>query len=473
MHTLKKIAIVGRPNVGKSSLFNAIIKKKVAIVDEEEGITRDRIYRQTELFGYPFEVIDTGGIDAKSKAAFNDEIRYQAKVAIEEADSIILVVDGTLGVHALDQEVAKILRKTNKPLTLAINKVDNPTRYTDYHLFASLGIPTAVAVSALHGVQIAELLEKALHSFDKNQKAIEKKQTPCIAICGRPNVGKSTLLNSLLDEERSIVSPLAGTTRDTIDTDINIDGKPYTLIDTAGIRRRHKERDVIEKFAHLRTEHAIERSNLCLVLLDAQSGITTEEKKIIRMIEEAQKGCILLFNKWDLVKGFRMEHCLKGITEEIPFLAHCPKLFISAATKRNLDKIFPAVNQMLLSQSARISTGRLNKMLIAAMQKYHPPAIQGKRLRIYYMAQVDINPPHFVLFVNNAKLMVPSYKRYLMNEIRDHFQFNGIPLMLTLRSKDKDFAARRGLPQRSAHRDKDLGMIQHVIEQVSDDALSD
>jgi len=465
MSQIKKVAIIGRPNVGKSSLFNAIMKKKIAIVDEEEGVTRDRLYRQTDLFGYPFEVIDTGGINAKSKAAFNDEIRFQAEVAIQEADSIILVVDGMLGPHALDMEVAKILRKTNKPLTLAINKVDNPSRYTDEYKFASLGIETMIPVSALQNTNIAELLELALHSFNRNESAIQRPTYPCIAICGRPNVGKSSLLNAFLDEERAIVSPIAGTTRDAIDTNVVIGDKTYTLIDTAGIRRRHKEKEHVGKFSYMRTQLAIERSDLCLVVLDAQSGITTEEKKIISMIEDAKKSCILLFNKWDLVKGFRMEHCLKGIELEIPFAAHCPKIFISATSKRNIEKIFPAVEETLASQSARISTGRLNKMLMASMQKYHPPAIKGKRLRVYYMAQVTTKPPHFVLFVNSASLMAPSYKRYLVNEIRDNFQFNGIPLILTLRSKDKDFTAKRGLAQKGRHIDRDLGTIQQVAEE--------
>ncbi len=465
MSHMKKVAIVGRPNVGKSSLFNQVIKKKVAIVDEREGVTRDRLYRQADLFGYPFEVIDTGGIDGKSKADFNTEIRRQAEIAIEEADSIIFVVDGQLGPHDLDREIAKILHKTDKPVTVAINKIDNPRTQTQQYLFSSLGFESMVSVSSTHGYNIAELLETALASFNKKEKITTRSTNPCIAICGRPNVGKSSLLNAFIDEERSIVSPIAGTTRDAIDTDIVIGDRHYTLIDTAGIRRRHKEKESVEKFSALRTQHAIERSDICLVVLDAQSGITQEEKKIIRMIEDEKKGCVLLFNKWDLVKGFRMEHCLKGIELEIPFVAHCPKIFISALTKRNVDKIFPVVEEVLAHFATRISTGKLNKMLMAAMQKYHPPAIQGKRLRVYYMAQVGTKPPHFVLFVNNANLMTASYKRYLMNEIREHFSFSGVPMILDMRSKDASFAAKRGLSATHRHQDRDLSHIEQVAEE--------
>jgi GTP-binding protein len=258
-----------------------------------------------------------------------------------------------------------------------------------------------------------------------------------VAIIGRPNVGKSSLVNYLLDEERCIVSPIPGTTRDSIDIPIELDGVEYNLIDTAGIRRKKAEHEVVDKFAAIRTERAIERSDVCLLMLDAQQGVTREEKKIANSIEEAGKGCILLFNKWDLVKGFRMEHCLKGVEEEVPFLKHCPKLFLSAKTGRNLEKIFPLVQQVHEDAQKRISTGQLNKFIGACLQKNHPPMIQGKRLRIYYMAQVGVQPPAFVVFVNFPNLMTETYKKYIYNSFREKYQFLGVPLQIYLRGKER------------------------------------
>ena len=252
---------------------------------------------------------------------------------------------------------------------------------------------------------------------------------------GRPNVGKSTLLNALVGDQRSIVSPIAGTTRDSIDTEVSFVDKSYIFIDTAGIRKKHKQKEAIEKFAHIRTTGAIERSDVCLLMIDAQEGITTEEKKIATVIEKAQKCCIVLINKWDLVKGFRMEHTLRGIEEEVPFLAHCPKICCSALTGRNLDKIFEAIDRVLEAYHLRISTGKLNRYLTLAMQQYHPPVLGGKRLRVYYMTQVATRPPNFVLFVNNPKLCEPTYKKYLVNALRETFGFEGVPLTFQLKPK--------------------------------------
>lgn len=437
MTRLPKLAIVGRPNVGKSALFNRICKQKIAIVDEAEGITRDRLYAEGELFGHPFMVIDTGGIDPRSRIPFNEEIKRQAEIAIEEADAIIQVVDGVIGATELDKEVATILLKTKKPVCLAVNKIDNLSQVQLMHHFHSLGIKEIIPVSAAQGWQIAELLEAALKDLPPHLEEEELAESIKIAIVGRPNVGKSSLVNFLLDEERCIVSPIPGTTRDSIDNSFTYEDQLYTLIDTAGIRRKGAEHEVVDKFAAIRTERAIERSDLCLLLLDVQEGMTAQDKKIANRIEEAGKGCIILLNKWDLVKGYRMEHCLRGIEEEVPFLKYCPKIFISAKTGRNIDKIFPMVEEVYENSMKRITTHQLNKFIGSALQRNHPPMIMGRRLRIYYMAQVDIQPPKFILFVNYPTLMTETYKKYLYNQFREVYAFTGVPLTLHLKGKEK------------------------------------
>ena len=378
MSKLLKLAIVGRPNVGKSALFNRICGKRLAIVDEAEGVTRDRLYSEAEIFGMPFQVIDTGGINPRSQAAFNQQIKQQAEIAIEEADSIVMVVDAQVGITDLDQELAHILLRTKKPLCLAVNKIDDITQENSVYNFQSLGITRMIPVSAAHGLHIAELLETAFEDFDRSPLEYEKSKDIKIAVVGRPNVGKSSLVNYLLDEERCIVSPIPGTTRDSIDVSFTHEGDLYTFIDTAGIRRKHAEHEVVDKFAAMRTERAIERSDICLLMLDAQQGITTQEKKIANFIEESGKGCVLLLNKWDLVKGFRMEHCLRGIEEDVPFLNHCPKIFISAKTGRNIEKIFPTVKAVYASSKERITTHQLNKFIASCLQKKSSSYGHGK-----------------------------------------------------------------------------------------------
>jgi GTPase len=432
-----KVAIVGRPNVGKSALFNRICKKNIAIVDEAEGITRDRLYIDTDFFGRPFQLIDTGGIDARSKAQFNEHIKRQAEIAIEEADTLIMVVDAHIGITSLDKEISEILHRTKKPVCLAVNKVDNQSQEHLKYEFQSLGIEKMVAVSAAQGWHIAELLEAAFATFPSGESLTDTDQAVQLAIVGRPNVGKSSLVNYLLDEERCIVSPIPGTTRDSIDIPFEYEGSQYNLIDTAGIKRKHAEHEVVEKFAAIRTERAIERADICLLMLDAQQGMTREEKKIANAIEEAGKGCILLFNKWDLVKGFRMETCLKGVEEEVPFLKHCPKIFMSALTGRNVDSIFAMVKQVHEDSLKRISTGQLNKFIGACLQRNHPPMLQGKRLRIYYMAQVGVQPPRFVVFVNHPNLMTETYKKYIYNQFREQYSFSGMPIEIYLRGKKR------------------------------------
>lgn len=433
--SLPKLAIVGRPNVGKSALFNRICKKRIAIVDEAEGITRDRLYAETDLFGRPFEVIDTGGIDPRSKAPFNELIKRQAEIAIEEADTLIMVVDAQVGITELDQEVAQVLLRTKKPVTLAVNKIDNPDKEGEIYNFLPLGITQMTAISASQNWHIAELLEMAMEPVPVTESEETSDDTIHLSIIGRPNVGKSSLVNKLLNDSRCVVSPIAGTTRDSIDIPFQFGDDSFTLIDTAGIRRKHAEHEVVDKFAAIRTERAIERADVCLLMLDAQQGMTTQEKHIATTIEEKGKGCVLAFNKWDLVKGFRMEHCLRGVEEEVPFLKHCPKIFMSATSGRNMEKIFPLVKEVYEQSRQRITTHQLNKFVEGAMQRVHPPMIGGKRLRIYYMAQVDIEPPKFVLFVNQPKLMADSYKRYLYNQFREEYAFTGVPLQFHMRGK--------------------------------------
>ncbi|MGA8164084.1 MAG: ribosome biogenesis GTPase Der [Waddliaceae bacterium] len=435
------LAIVGRPNVGKSALFNRICRKRIAIVDEAEGITRDRLYAESDFFGTPFEVIDTGGMDPRSDILFNEQICRQAEIAIEEADTLVMVVDGQVGITSLDQEVAKILHRTRKPVCLAVNKIDHHANVYLVHEFHSLGIEKIIAVSATQNWHIAELLEAALADVISPSLTQDEEENPQrgirVAIIGRPNVGKSSLINYLLDDERCVVSPIPGTTRDSIDVTVIQGDQRYTFIDTAGIRRKHSEHEAVEKFAAIRTQRAIDRADICLLMLDSQQGITAQEKRIARMIEEAGKGCMLLFNKWDLVKGFRMEHCLKDLREEVSFLRHCPSLMVSATEGRNIEKIFMGIQDIYASSLRRITTPLLNQFIEKTMQKNHPPMLRGKRLRIYYMAQVGVQPPIFVMFVNYPDLMADAYQKYLYNQFRLAHGFAGVPLSFRLKGKKK------------------------------------
>lgn len=432
---LPKIALVGRPNVGKSALFNRICQKRISIVDEQEGITRDRLYAKADLFGRPFILIDTGGIDFSGSIPFAELVKKQAEIAIEEADAVVLVVDGQVGVSVYDEEVAKKLKRSKKPVFIAVNKIDRHGDDEKIHPFYSLGIKEVFGVSALQGYNIAELLEAALKTIVIEEEPPLPEDVIRVAIVGRPNVGKSTLLNQLLKEDRSIVSPIAGTTRDAIDILYEQNGQKYLLIDTAGIRRKKAEKEVVDKFAAIRTDEAIERADVCLLILDSFEGFTTQERRIAAEIEEMGKSCILLFNKWDLMKDLRMEHAMRGVKETAPFLAHCPTIFMSAIDGRNVGKILPTVNEVNAARHLRIGTGALNKFIERCLQKYHPPMIQGRRLRIYYLTQVAANPPRFVLFVNKPDLMTESYRKYLVNNLREEFPFPGCPLVFELRGK--------------------------------------
>lgn len=432
---LPKIAIVGRPNVGKSALFNRICKKRIAIVDEAEGITRDRLYAKSELFGKEFELIDTGGIDPKSKLPFNELVLEQTKLAIEEADSLIMVVDGQGMASELDRRVADMLIKTKKPVCLAINKIDDPSKQLLVHEFHCLKIERMQAISASHGWRIAELLELACMDFKKQQPEIHDSSKIRLAIVGRPNVGKSTFINKMLQEPRCVVSEVAGTTRDSIAVPFFFNDQEYTLVDTAGIRKKRAEHEVVDKFAAIRSHNAIDEADVCVLMLDARDGLTTREKKIANEIEKRGKSCVLVLNKWDLVKDCRMEHCLKSIYDEAPFLEYCPALFVSAKTGRNLDQVFNAAKRVYQERLRKLSTGELNRFIEKALHKNHPPMLMGKRLRIYYITQVDSAPPHFLFFVNSPGLMARGYQRYLYKQFRKNFGFEGSPVFFHLKGK--------------------------------------
>ncbi len=442
-----RLALVGRPNVGKSALFNRICKKRIAIVDEAEGVTRDRLYADADFFGKPFEVIDTGGINPQSDVPFQEEIRRQAEIAIEEADVIVMVVDATVGITSLDEFVARLLLRTGKNLVLAANKIDDLSKMDLVYPFYSLGISKVVGVSATQNFQVAELLEAAFQDVQICEEEQTAHDTIRVAIVGRPNVGKSTIVNYLLDEQRCVVSPIAGTTRDSIDIEIVAEDQRFTLIDTAGIRRKGAEHDVVEKFAAVRTQRALERADICVLIIDAERGITTQEKRIAFEIEAQGKGCIVLFNKWDLVKGFRMEHCRKSFEIDTPFLNHCPLLFVSGKTGRNLENLFKIIKEVDEQQKRRVTTGQLNKFVEKAIQKCHPPMLDGRRLRIFYLAQVDVKPARFVLFVNKPKLMTDTYKKYLINQFRETYGFLGAPIQFFLKGRNtKEETAERPAP---------------------------
>lgn len=427
--------MIGRPNVGKSALFNRIAKKRIAIVDEMEGVTRDRLYAEAEVFGRTFEIIDTGGIDENSGIPFAEEVKRQAEIAIEEADSLIMVVDSRIGLTSLDENVAQLLLKSGKPVTLAVNKVDNPHDEASTAPFYSLGIEALLPISATHGNNVAELLEIALSSCPEKEQSEEAPGIK-VAIIGRANVGKSTMINNLLNEERCVVSPIAGTTRDAIDVTVEFEGEQFTFIDTAGIRRKKSEHEVVDKFSSIRTERAIDRADICILMIDSEEGMTTQEKRIARQIEKEGKGCLIFCNKWDLVKGFRMEHCKQSLEMEASFLSYCPKVFGSALTGRKVVEIFPIIKEIYVEMQKRISTGQLNKFIEKVVQKVHPPMLKGKRLRIYYMAQVDHAPPRFVFFVNNPDFLAESYKKYLVNQFRETYCFKGVPLVFYLKGKN-------------------------------------
>ncbi len=430
--TLPKIVIVGRPNVGKSSLFNRILQRKAAIVADKEGVTRDRLCQKGTFRDKPFFLIDTGGLES-SEIPFAKELKKQADIALKEADIIFLVVDGTSGITLFDERITDKIRKMKKPIYLIVNKADTTEKEKNMgFLFHSLGIEKTFFVSCLHNRNVELLMEEVTQDFVEEEVDDSRVK---VAIVGRPNVGKSTLLNALLQQDRVIVSHEMGTTRDAVDEVFEREGKQYLFIDTAGIRKRNKEKEVEELFSYIQAEKAIERADICLLLLDSKEGMTVEEKRLFQRIEDKGKGCILLFNKWDLIKGFQMEHSLQGIQREAPFAKFLPSLFISAKNKRNIEEIFPLIDTVHANLTKEISTPSLNQFLEKQLQNVSPPMIQGKRFKIFYASQAGKKPPQFIIFANKASLLAGSYKRYLIHQIRKEYDFMGCPIRFYVKGK--------------------------------------
>ena len=437
------VAIVGRPNVGKSMLFNKLTGKRVSIVEDTPGVTRDRIYGDCEWCNRSFALVDTGGIEPGTDSDMLKFMRRQAEIGIELADAIIMVVDVRSGVTAADQDVATMLRKSRKPVALAVNKCDsiglvNP----DVYEFYSLGIGDLFETSAVHGHGTGDLLDWVLQNIPGEDEQEEESDTIQVAIVGKPNVGKSSLLNQILGEERVIVSNVAGTTRDAIDSYFENETGKYCFIDTAGMRRKSKVDDVIEKYSNLRSISAIERADVCLILVDANEGVTEQDTKIAGLVHEAGKAAIIVVNKWDAVDNKEtntMRDLENQVRKDLSYMLYAPVVFLSALTGQRVDKLFPMIQEVYQQNTSRITTGALNSILAEATSRVQPPTDKGRRLKIYYMTQASTKPPHFVIFCNDARLFHFSYQRYLENQIREVFGLKGTPVRITIRQKgDKE-----------------------------------
>jgi GTP-binding protein len=431
------VAIIGRPNVGKSTLFNKIVQKRISIVENTPGVTRDRIYGQAEWLSHEFSVIDTGGIEPYTNDEMLISMRCQAQLAIDMADVIIFVVDAKAGVTANDHEIATIIRKTSTPYILAVNKLDGYEKQNLMYEFYQLNLGEPIPISAEHGLGIGDLLDEVIARFKEKTDTIDQEKRCRIALAGRPNVGKSTLINTLLGEERVIVSNIPGTTRDAIDTDFDYEGKNYTIIDTAGLRRKNKIYENIERYSTVRSIKAIEESDLCLLMLDATTGIGEQDLKIAGLIEARAKAVMIIVNKWDAVE--KETNTMKKLSDEIRrrfhFIDYAPILFISALNKRRTDKIMPQVQLVLDEYKRKISTGLLNSMINDAILMHQPPSKSGRRLKIYYGTQTDICPPTFTFFVNDVELLQTSYRKYLLNRMREAFEYKGVPILLKFKSR--------------------------------------
>lgn len=436
------VAIVGRPNVGKSTLFNALAGEMISIVKDFPGVTRDRIYADVEWLNHPFTMIDTGGIEPDSKDLILSHMRNQAEIAIETADVIMFIVDVRQGLVDADFKVADMLRKSHKPVVLVVNKVDSFEKFMpDVYEFYNLGIGDPLPVSASSRLGIGDMLDEVIKYFPKEDKNEEEDERPRVAIIGKPNVGKSSMINRLLGENRVIVSDIAGTTRDAIDTAVTYHGKEYVFIDTAGLRRKNKIKEDLERFSIIRTVAAVERADIVLVVIDAQEGVTEQDAKIAGIAHQRGKGVIVVVNKWDAIE--KDDKTIYKHTNEIrdilSFMPYAEILFISALTGQRFTKMFDAIEMVIQNQSLRVNTGVLNEILTEAVALQQPPSDKGKRLKIYYMTQVSVKPPTFVVFVNSKELMHFSYTRYLENKIRESFGFKGTSLRFIIRErKDKE-----------------------------------
>ena len=437
------VAIVGRPNVGKSMLFNRLAGKRLAIVEDTPGVTRDRLYADCEWLGHSFTIVDTGGIEPNTDSEILRFMRTQAEIAIDNADVIILVCDLQTGVTAADMDVAGMLQRSRKPVVLAVNKSDKPGHTDpDVYEFYNLGLGDPIPVSAIHGLGLDEMLDACLAHFPQEQEAEEEEDLIRVAIIGKPNVGKSSLVNRILGEERVIVSDMAGTTRDAVDSYFENEYGKYCFIDTAGMRRKSKVTDRVEQFSVLRATMAIDRADVCLILIDALEGVTEQDTKVAGLAHEAGKASIIVVNKWDAVENKddkTMDKMREQVRTGFSFMPYAPILFLSALTGQRVPKLYERINAVREMSMLRIRTGNLNSVLADATNRVQPPTDKGRRLKIYYMTQVGIQPPHFVVFCNDARLFHFSYQRYLENQIRNTFGLEGTPIKLTIRQKgDKE-----------------------------------
>ena len=435
------VAIVGRPNVGKSMLFNRLVGQRLSIVEDTPGVTRDRLYAECEWCGRKFDIVDTGGIEPSTDSEILLFMREQAQIAIDAATVIILVTDLRTGVTAADKDVANMLLRSKKPVVLAVNKADS-TGATDLGVyeFYSLGLGDPIPTSAVHGHGTGDLLDECVKYFPPQEEEEEESDVIQVAIIGKPNVGKSSLTNRILGEERVIVSNVAGTTRDAIDSYFENELGKYNFIDTAGMRKKSKVDDSIEKYSVLRATMAIERSDVCLIMIDAQDGVTEQDTKVAGLAHEAGKACIIVVNKWDLVEkdGKTMDRMREDIRRDLSYMTYAPIVFISAATGQRVSRLFELINYVNDQAATRITTGMLNSVLADAQTRVQPPTDKGRRLKIYYMTQVGVKPPHFVIFCNDKKLFHFSYQRYLENQLRSVFGLEGTPVILSIRQKSEE-----------------------------------
>lgn len=430
------VAIVGRPNVGKSTIFNRLVGERISIVDDIPGVTRDRIYAECEWLTSTFNLIDTGGIDMGDEPLI-EQIRHQAEIAIDEADVIIFMVNGQDGVTSGDEVVANILYKTKKPVVLAVNKVDHPEMRDQIFEFYSLGFGDPYPISGSHGIGLGDLLDQVVSLLPKETDADQDDDTIYFSLIGRPNVGKSSLVNALLNEERVIVSDISGTTRDAVDTHLHKDGQDYVIIDTAGMRKRGKVYEALEKYSVLRALKAIDRSDVVCVVLDADTGIREQDKKIAGYAHDAGRAIVIVVNKWDTVEpdDQAMRKFEQKIREEFQFLDYAPVVFLSAKTKKRLHTLIPMIKLASENHVRRIPTSILNDVIMDALALNPPPSVKGKQLKIFYITQVAVKPPAFAVFVNDPELMHFSYKRFLTNQIRDAFDFTGTPIHILVRKR--------------------------------------
>ncbi len=435
------LAVIGRPNVGKSTLFNKLIGRRLSIVEDTPGITRDRIYADAEWFGRTFSVVDTGGIEPAGKDIILREMRMQVELAMDTADVILFITNLKEGVTANDMEIATMLQKSGKPVLLVVNQCDAPGEVpVGVYEFYALGLGDPYPVSALHGMGVGDVMEAAIALFPAHDAGDDEDDAIKVAIVGKPNAGKSSLVNFILGETRMIVSNIPGTTRDAIDSHVEVDGQKFTLIDTAGMRRHSRVDDIIEKYSVMRALAAIERCDVAVIVVDASAGISEQDAKIAGYVHEAGKASVILINKWDLIEKETktMQVFQNSVYDTLSFMTYAPNLFISAKTGQRVDKLFPLLQSVYQQNSMRISTGVLNDILTDATEKVQPPSDKGKRLKIYYMTQASTNPPTFVLFVNDKELAHFSYIRYLENRIRDTFGLTGTPLRFIIRQRQED-----------------------------------